>query len=868
MATIRDLLIRIGVRDRAVRSGVSRVTRQLDRLDRKLDGIGAKARTGGLVALAGAAFSLAGALGPAAGGVAGLALSLGAALAPAAALGLALPAVAVAWKTSLAIMSLAVDGLSDTLKAAISGDMKKYQDALKKLPPAARAVASELGGALSGLQRTVQQAFFAPVAAQARGLGARLRGPLQGGAALAAAAFGRLAAQAVIVAREGRSIAFLRGLFRAIAAGADGAGKGVAPLLRGLRDLAGAFLGVVPRIGAGLGGLAAATGRWMSEISRSGKAAAWFTRALYTLTLIGSILRSLGVTVAAVWRAATAGGGNLLATIARGAAAMARWAQSAHGMATLMTFFMKGRDTLSQLWRIAVNLGTALGGIFGSASGQAGSLLDTIERLTAKFAAWTQSSQGNQQLTQTFALLGQVARDLMTILPGVAVVLGQLAKWFSSLPGPVQDVVSKFLAWGIFLGLVAGKIGPLIRGVTMLTGGLIRVGSAAGTAGAALGRAAVAAGRWAGQMAAAAGRAIASAARVAAQFALQAARMAASMAIAAGRIALQWTLMAARAVISAAIMAAQWLIAFWPIALIVALVAGIVIVVIKYWDEIKAFTVKAWGAIKNGVMKAVDFVVGFVKNHWRLLIAIMLGPLGIIIALTTKYWGKIKSGVAAAVRGVLAAAGWLAALPGRVAGWFGSLARAAIGKAIGLVNWMYGLPGRIARALGNTGRLLYNEGKNILIGLWNGLVSMAGRIARWIGDLVRNIIPGPVRRVLGINSPSKVFMGFGVNLGEGLVAGMNSTHRRIAGAAAAMAGAAVPSLAAPGVPGMGAPPGLARAGGTARGDQGALNARAIGDAVADAIRRAGIKVDMDGKAVAEIVTKHTGRASDQRRRTG
>lgn len=867
MATVRDLLIRIQARDRNVRRVVERVTKHLDKLDKGLDRIGKGARTGGLIVLAGAAASLATALGPAAGGVAGLALSLGAALAPAAALGLALPAVAVAWKTSLAIMSLAVDGLSDTLKAAISGDMKKYQDALKKLPLAARAVASQLGGALSGLQRTVQQAFFTPVAAQARGLGAQLRGPLQGGAALAAAAFGRLAAQAVIVAREGRSIAFLRGLFRAIAAGADGAGKGVAPLLRGLRDLAGAFLGVVPRIGAGLGGLAAATGRWMTEISRSGKAAAWFTRALYTLKLIGSILRSLGTAFMSVFRAATAGGGNLLAVIARGAAAMAKWTQSTHGSAVLLTFFMNARDTLSQLWRIAVNLGTALGGIFGAAGGQAGSLLDTIEQLTAKFAAWTQSSQGDQQLTQTFALLGQVARDLMTILPGVAVVLGQLAEWFSSLPGPVQDVVSKFLAWGIFLGLVAGKIGPLIRGVTMLTSGLIRVGSAAGTAGAALGRAAAAAGRWAGQMAAAAGRAIASAARVAAQFALQAARMAASMAIAAGRIALQWTLMAARAVISAAIMAAQWLIAFWPIALIVALVAGIVIVVIKYWDEIKAFTVKAWGAIKDGVMKAVDFVVGFVKNHWRLLIAIMLGPLGIIIGLVTKYWSQIKNTVANAVRGVLAAAGWLGSLPGKVASWFARMVSAAAAQAVRLVNWMSGLPGRIARALGNTGRMLYTEGRNILIGLWNGLVSMAGKIARWIGDLVRNIIPGPVRKVLGINSPSKVFMGFGVNLGQGLVIGMNSTHRAIAGAAAAMAGAAVPSLAAPGVPGMGTPAGLARSGTGARGGE-LIDYRRLGDATAEAIRRAGLRVDMDGKAVAEIVTKHSGRASDQRRRTG
>lgn len=39
MATIRNLIIRIGVHDRAVRAGVERVNRQLDKLDRHTDRI-------------------------------------------------------------------------------------------------------------------------------------------------------------------------------------------------------------------------------------------------------------------------------------------------------------------------------------------------------------------------------------------------------------------------------------------------------------------------------------------------------------------------------------------------------------------------------------------------------------------------------------------------------------------------------------------------------------------------------------------------------------------------------------------------------------------------------------------------------------
>jgi hypothetical protein len=66
-------------------------------------------------------------------------------------------------------------------------------------------------------------------------------------------------------------------------------------------------------------------------------------------------------------------------------------------------------STRWQLWRIAKNLSIALAGIFGAAAGQAGAP-DIGEKLTARFATWTQSSQGSQQLPQTFALPAQVAQ--------------------------------------------------------------------------------------------------------------------------------------------------------------------------------------------------------------------------------------------------------------------------------------------------------------------------------------------------------------------------------------------------------------------------------------------------------------------------
>lgn len=68
------------------------------------------------------------------------------------------------------------------------------------------------------------------------------------------------------------------------------------------------------------------------------------------------------------------------------------------------------------------------------------------------------------------------------------------------------------------------------------------------------------------------------------------------------------------------------------VAAIALLVAG-VILVIKYWDEIVAFTKKAWDAVKNAVKIAIDAIVGFFKNiiawvkeNWQGLLLLIANP--------------------------------------------------------------------------------------------------------------------------------------------------------------------------------------------------------------------------------------------------
>ena len=828
------MALRLGELVAVISADDSKFHKALNRVHAGLQRVG---KVGALAALAGAASQLAVALGPAAGGVLSLGAALGASLAPAAGVAVALPAIAVTWKTSLAIMKLAVSDLGESLGAAIEGDTKKFQDALKKLPPAARSVASELGTALGGLKVTVQEAFFKPIAAQAKGLGKQLRGPLQQGMATAAAGLGRLAARAAAVARERRSLGTLSGVFRTIAVTADRASVGVAPLLRGFREIVAVGLGKIPRVGSAIGGAAAAMGRWLQNIARSGRAARWFDRGLRVLSQLGRIARNVGTALGAVFGAAAVGAGNMLSPIERVTAALARWSTSARGRAELLAFFAKGREQLNQLARIAGNLGRALGGVFNQASTGSNDFLGNLERISARLADWVNSAEGQKQLGETFTMLKQVTSDLMTILPGLVVVLGQVAGFITSLPAPVRGVVTNFLAWSIVIGLVSGKIGPLILGVGKLAKGigkisgalrnnqsglrrfLARMGSAFSTIGRwakqaalAVGRAvasmvrglarvAVAAGRAAARFLVAAGRMALAAARTALSVVGSALRMAASMALAGARIAAQWTMMAGRAVVSAAIMAAQWLIAFWPVALVVAAAGVAVFLIIKYWDQIVAFFTKT---LPHWLKVGFDWIVGIIKKGASLG---FFGPVGLIIA----HWGKIVTfftktlpgwirkgfdfmvGLVkkAASVGFFGPVGLIITHWGKISRFFTQTLPKAVSDGINkVVGWVRRLPGWVVSGVGNMGKLLVNAGKDVLVGFWNGLVSRASWLARSIGNLIRNIVPGPVLKVLGIHSPSKLFAGYGKNVAQGMAIGISDNKKLVSRAAGALAVAA------------------------------------------------------------------------------
>jgi ribosomal protein S9 len=79
-------------------------------------------------------------------------------------------------------------------------------------------------------------------------------------------------------------------------------------------------------------------------------------------------------------------------------------------------------------------------------------------------------------------------------------------------------------------------------------------------------------------------------------------------------------------------------------------------------------------------------------------------------------------------------------------------------KLPGIFN---GIINGVKGALNGAGDFLYNAGKNIIHGLWNGISGMAGWLYNNVMGFIRNNVPGPVLKLLGIHSPSTLFAEYG-----------------------------------------------------------------------------------------------------------
>lgn len=170
----------------------------------------------------------------------------------------------------------------------------------------------------------------------------------------------------------------------------------------------------------------------------------------------------------------------------------------------------------------------------------------------------------------------------------------------------------------------------------------------------------------------------------------------------------------------------------------------------------------------------------------------------------------LANGIAAGAEAVWA---FFRALPGRILGfvtgapgWLADTGRKLIaGLKDGIVAgaeavWKFfrELPSNIKNLLGDAAKWLVDTGRNIVQGMIDGIKDFAGKLWEAVKSALGDALPKWARKLLGISSPSKVFMEIGEEVGAGMALGILSSVGDVVSAAGELAAAA--TVATPSAP--------------------------------------------------------------------
>jgi phage-related protein len=201
---------------------------------------------------------------------------------------------------------------------------------------------------------------------------------------------------------------------------------------------------------------------------------------------------------------------------------------------------------------------------------------------------------------------------------------------------------------------------------------------------------------------------------------------------------------------------------------------------------VSAVFTAVWGFI-TGVFTAIG---GFISGVWNTIVAVISGAVSAV-------WGTIVAGFSAAW-------GFISGVFSQVAGFLGGVWGGIVSGVSGMVGNVLGVLGglgsQIMGVLSGAGSWLYNTGRSIVEGLISGVQSLAGNIGNAFLNMVPGWIVGPFKEALGIHSPSRVFAGFGENIGEGVLVGVGRTQSRIDDRMATLV--TVPDLGSTGAAGL------------------------------------------------------------------
>ena len=232
-----------------------------------------------------------------------------------------------------------------------------------------------------------------------------------------------------------------------------------------------------------------------------------------------------------------------------------------------------------------------------------------------------------------------------------------------------------------------------------------------------------------------------------------------------------------------------------PIGLTIAAVAALTAAIVFLYrnnEDFRNFVRQVWSQISTFIGTAVGLVRKFLDENSEsleklragfsqlvTLFSVYVGPvIGFLIQNYLQYLIVVLKGVIFVISQMITTLVSIIDTFKKVSAAIGQLIRDFQTGFNNALNVVRTFKDGITNAFSNAGNLLYNIGRDIVMGLWRGLQSMTGFITTEIGRWVERVIPDPIRRILRISSPSRVFEDIGTDLVDGLVIGLDDNAQR------------------------------------------------------------------------------------------
>lgn len=178
--------------------------------------------------------------------------------------------------------------------------------------------------------------------------------------------------------------------------------------------------------------------------------------------------------------------------------------------------------------------------------------------------------------------------------------------------------------------------------------------------------------------------------------------------------------------------------------------------ILKTIDDTKQGIINRWNDIRNSIIGIVNGIIGFFGGAWNWL------------------YGAGRGVIQGLINGIGAMAG-------------------------GLWNTIAWVSGHIGRFFAGAGSWLWGVGAAIIQGLLNGMSHMAGAVYGKAQEIA-NRVTSTIRNALNVRSPSRVMMGIGGNVAQGLALGIQKGMSSVENISANMANAVIEPVASTGVP--------------------------------------------------------------------